>query len=120
MNNLTYRSPKYIRDELANGKSIEEVCKENQLTFQEVYELMMNLNGRKTPNGTGEPHIVKGDKRFVLRKWGIGYIASFKRLKDAVRVRDELIKQDWDVSQLDDICNWLGIRRLGMSDRRKR
>lgn len=112
--------PATVRTKLKNGSSIESVCKEYNLTFNDLFKLLeKGTDLPRDPNpeascSTGELYITKrtkGRKRYFLRKNGVFY-GSYKSLEDAKKVRDYFIMHRWDKRKLDEVCKKVGVKRV--------
>ena len=112
--------PATLRTKLKNGSSIESVCKEYNLTFNELFKLLKKDN--EIPRGpnpessfsTGELYISKrpkGKGKYFLRKNDVFY-GSYKSLEDAKKVRDYFIMHRWDKRKLDEVCRKVGVKRV--------
>lgn len=113
-------NPATLRTKLKNGSSIESVCKEYNLTFNDLFKLLKK--GTDLPRGpnpeascsTGELYITKrtkGRKRYFLRKNDVFY-GSYSSLEDAKKVRDYFIMHRWDKRKLDEVCKKVGVKRV--------
>ena len=101
-----------IRSRLKSGDTIDEVCREYHLTFE---ELVCRLH--RQPSGSrisrcSELYITVIDGRYVLRKNNV-YYGSYSSLGDAKRVRDYFILHRWDKRKIDEVCEKVGVKRLG-------
>ena len=99
-----------IRQQLQNGKTIQEVCKEYHLTFKELCQLFLQGKYKRTTNEhtTGKLYITSDGKRYILRKDG-NHFGSYNSLDDAVKVRDYMIMNGWYRKRLDGIRKELGV-----------
>ena len=89
-----------IRKRLQTGSSISEVCQEYNLSFKDLCDLMLKGTPSSRKNSTGEMYISFLGDRYVIRKRTnrkYTYFGSYKKLDDAVKVRDYLLFK-WLVS----------------------
>ena len=108
-----------IRVQLRNGISIDKICKDYNITFQELFGLLKHM-----PDNNGEPvhkpkhllYITKRDGHYFLRK-GNTYYGSYYTLEDAKKVRDYFIFNRWDKRKLDKVCEELGVKRINKKGR---
>ena len=105
----TYRS---IRIQLQNGKTIQQVCQENQLTLADLMGMFQHYDhkGRITKKPKSMRYITKVNHRWIIRFDDVHY-GTYATLLDAKRVRDSLIRDGWNKDLLDNICERLGVKR---------
>ena len=106
----TYKS---IRIQLQNGKTIQQVCQENQLTLADLMGLFMHYDtqprkAHRTRKGT---YIYKHSSGRYIIYCNHDYYGTYKTFNDARRVRDVLIENGWNKDLLDTICERLGVKR---------
>ena len=98
----------------------EYECYGSFLTLREAKEVLnlliendWNLEPREY---MGLMYIVNDRKGYKLQKFINGelkHIKYFKNMEDAIKVRDMLVKFDWDLDYLDLICKQLGVEKIG-------
>jgi hypothetical protein len=105
----TYRS---IRIQLQNGKSIQDVCQEYDLTLADLMGMFQHYDhkGRISNKPKSMRYITKVNHRFIIRFDDVHY-GTYATLLDARRVRDALIRNGWNKDLLDTICERLGVKR---------
>ena len=84
-----------IMKDLRNGKTINEVCHENNITLKELFKLIRKPHNRKLPK-----HIYKIGGRYLIRKHKHGKTenyGSFRNLNKAIEIRNKLIENDWNL-----------------------
>lgn len=102
-----------IRNELNTGMTIEECCKKHNLTFQQLWRLSLQ-NQTNHPQATSEPYIIFHLGSWVIRKKihkKLVHFGAYHSKDDAKMVRDKLLECNWDITQVDSICDELGIER---------
>lgn len=105
-------NPTKIRQQLQNGTTIQEVCTQYHITFQELCQLFLPGRYSRTTNesSTGRLYVSFDQHRYILRKNGVNY-GSYQSLDDALKVRDFMIMNGWYRSRLDKVCDELGVVR---------
>lgn len=100
-----------IRRELKNGKTIERVCTEYQISFSELVKLMKGdqyLSGKRSKYGL---YIYRNNRGlFVVNKNKV-YYGMYKSLEDAVKVKNFFLYHGWNKRRLDEVCEKLGVER---------
>lgn len=100
-----------IKDKLKDGKSIDEICSEYNLSFKEVLDIVKKNKWGNVPNKTTTLlYISKSRGKYKLRKCNKNY-GSYNSLEDAKKVRDYFMINGWDSEKLDDICDKLNVNR---------
>ena len=100
-----------IRSKLQHGKTINEVCKEYHLTFQQLFQMLNGgVVGASVSQTTGVLYITKSGERYVLIKNGT-YYGTYYCLEDAIKVRDYFIYNGWRKDKVDKVCDELGVIR---------
>lgn len=100
-----------IRSKLQQGKTINEVCKEYHLTFQQLFQMLNGgVVGASVSQTTGVLYITKSGERYVLRKDDKHY-GTYYSLEDAIKVRDYFIYNGWRKDKVDKVCDELGVIR---------
>lgn len=105
-----------IRQELLQGTSIETVCLNHNISFQDLFKLchsdnLKDYNPKIDGLTTGELYISKkGEDYFYLRK-GQVYYGAYYSLEDARKVRDYFLFNRWDKRKLDSVCSIVGVVR---------
>ena len=101
-----------IRNQLKQGISIDDVCREHGLTFESLINIMRTYDNpirRKTSKGmafiyrmpNGHYSVSKCSKHF----------GTYKTLRDAQKIRDWMLRHGWNKSQLDMACDWCSVER---------
>jgi hypothetical protein len=101
---------KEIRNKLQEGYTIDNICSEYDLTFEEVLKMMDAFKDVEDNQSNDSLYISKSRDKFKIRKCNVNY-GSYNSLEDAKRVRDYLIHHNWIVNDLDTICNLLKVER---------
>lgn len=100
-----------IRSKLQQGKTINEVCKEYQLTFKQLFRMLNGgVVGASVSPTTEALYITKSGERYVLIKNGT-YYGTYYCLEDAIKVRDYFIYNGWRKDKLDKVCTELDVVR---------
>ena len=98
-----------IRSKLQQGKTINEVCKEYQLTFQQLFRMLNGgVVGASVSPTTEALYLTKSGERYVLRKDDKHY-GTYYSLEDAIKVRDYFIYNGWRKDKEDKVCDELGV-----------
>ena len=88
-----------IQEELKQGATIAEVCNKHHLTFKELVDEMTNLPYKRGKTLKSTPqYIYRYHKRYLIGKIVNGVwtrFGTYESIEEAVKVRDELIKNDW-------------------------
>lgn len=122
-----------IREQLKQGATIHEICKEYNITFK---YLMNNINKAdkkprytykkkkkvKNTTKTVSPYISEQNGRYTIRKSINNKLRSFGvyyTLEDAEQIRDYCIKHGWKRGYIDIYCHRLGIIRIKHSKGRE-
>ena len=99
-----------IRSKLRNGTTIQQICTEYDLTFNELILLMRQLGDEKNryiTNGysrTGQLYITERNGRYYIRKSN-RWFGTYKTLDDAVKIRDWFKRNGkWDKRWVDRAC----------------
>ena len=103
-----------IRHDLKNGLSINEVCEKYNLTFKELYAQLKHKPKDKE-SCDNEKHIYLVRTRYFILKGGDSTknYGSYFNLEEAIRVRDELVSQEWNVDPND----YLGDKYISIKDK---
>ena len=109
------KETKDIREALRNGDSIDKVCYDYDLTFDELIRLMSSYGSgetqkKKNSSYTGEQYISAYSRGFIIRK-GNKYFGRYKTLDDAVTVRDWFIRNRWDKRWVNRACRECNVVR---------
>lgn len=155
-----------IQHELQQGSSIEYICTKYNLTFKELvdlficgmiyhkiseniykngqkYRIQQTINGKsivfgsyfnlkealevrdeiKRKNWNVDLTEYLGDTYILKRSWGyviqkeynqkLTYYGAYRTVNDARRVRDMLVKYNWNKKCLNEICKKIGVEKLG-------
>lgn len=103
---------KEIRSQLKNGVSINQICKDYGLSFNELLELMKYNNPRRKSNRPRSlMYIMERDGHFYLRKAGKHY-GTYFTVDDALKVRDYYMTKGWCKEKLDSVCRIVGVERV--------
>lgn len=105
-----------IRKDLKEGKSIEQVCKDHNITFKNLCDTFHGYlrTPKKYPTTTPTKYIEVRNNRACVRKNINGktkIFGTYDRLEDAIQMRDALEKDGWHQTHVDQICEKLGIER---------
>ena len=99
-----------IREKLQDGCSIDEVCREYNLTFKGLVTLMHGYERRPEGVRTGEMYIMYRRERFIIHRHNVHY-GSYLTLEDALKVRNYMIYNGWYKDKLDEVCGIVGVER---------
>jgi hypothetical protein len=103
-----------IRKALRGEDSIDQVCKDYNISFPDLIKLMGaygSENKKKlTLEYTGERYIRKHGNAYILRK-GKKYFGRYRTLDDAITVRDWFLCHRWDKRWVDRACRECNIQR---------
>ena len=115
---------KKFQEDLQNGMSIEDACTKHQISFKEAFENMErpHIRGHRTvsqmktqrKSRSGEQYIQRIKKRYCIYRKINGkhmYFGAYSTLRDAVKIRDCLVKEGWCPDKLDDYCRACGVER---------
>lgn len=101
------KSGQQLKNELKQGKSISEVCHNNNITFKQLLSLIRQSNTKK-PKILPE-HVEKVGRRYQVVKRTDGdlkYYGSYLTVEDAIEARDKLIENNWDLP----VTETLGVK----------
>ena len=102
-----------IRNQLKAGVSIDDVCRDHQLTFKELIDILRFYDNpvRTRKRRKGWTHISQTPQgSFIITK-DSQHFGTFNSLRDAQRVRDYFREYGWNKDLLDTICERLGVKR---------
>lgn len=105
-----------IQKELKDGLTISEACNKYCLSFKELVELVSKekkIIPRKRDKE--KQYIYRKGRAFVIQKRVNGkysYFGAYSSFEDARKVRDELVKFNWNMDYLPLICRQLGVEKL--------
>lgn len=104
-----------LTKDLRNGLSLEEALQKHNTSLREIFKDINNYpikTEQRTPR-TEEWKYIQYTKnhtyRIIKGKHRISY-GTYKNFEDACKVREELIKCDWDKKQLPKILSQNNIR----------
>ena len=102
-----------VRTELKNGMTIDEACKKYHVTFSELVDSLKNSESYYTT--INYRYISKNNSRYIIQK-SINnksvIFGSYFDLEDAIEVRDQLIKLDWNVDKNDFLGDMYIVKTL--------
>ena len=113
-----------FQKDLHEGLTIEESCIKHNTSLKDVLkklqeehrsEVSKRNKKKKTPKNNSLKYLVLKKNRYFIQKLIQGkrhMIGTFKNKDDASLVRDELIKEKWDLSKLDIILKRTGVKKL--------
>ena len=109
--------PKAITIDLRNGMGLEETLVKHKTNLQELFQSNSNKCNSKY-SVFDEWSQIQPTKHGTFRVYKYLYghrieFGSYRSHEDAILVRDELIKCDWDKNQLPRIIRELGIVQNG-------
>ena len=108
--------PKYITQELQSGTSLEDCLIKYNTNLKELFSGGCNKGIKsKRKFDKKRQYIQERYGKFYLRKSVKGktkQFGTYNSLEDAVLVRDELMKHGWIQSNVDGICETLGVSRV--------
>ena len=110
-----------MRTRLCNGETIDDVCREYNISFGDLVFLMMGLNSQRRNHNTRYNsigykyirevvHIPRGKTRYVIKKRN-KLFGTYSTLEDAIKVRDWFICHRWDNRWVDKACRETGVER---------
>ena len=100
-----------IRNQLRNGKTIDEVCTEHQLTFKQLIKIMKTYDNPLRTSGKGMAYLYRmPNGHYTITKKSTHY-GTYKTLRDAQKIRDWMVRHGWSKKQLDLACDWCGVER---------
>ena len=105
-----------VRKDLQNGKTIEQVCKDHNITFKTLCDTFHGYirTKKKTKSTTPTKYIEVRNGRACVRKTINGktrIFGTYNRLEDAIIMRDALEQDGWHQTHVDRLCQELGIER---------
>ena len=94
---------------------LETICTDYGLSFQELFDIADKELYTYMEEGDNYKYITKNKKGgYVVQKHMRGdslYFGTYYSFDDALMVRDELIKENWDLDKLDEILLKLCVVR---------
>lgn len=94
---------------------LEKICNDYALSFQELFDIANKELYTYIEDGDDYKYITKNaNGGFVVQKHirdGSLYFGTYYSFDDALMVRDELIKENWDMDKLDEILLKLCVVR---------
>ena len=101
-----------IRADLTNGKTINQVCYDYDLSFSELVDLMRKYDNPISPARQSENllYIMPRNNHFYIRKAGVHY-GTYKSLSDAKKVKRWFQYNGWDKRNIDRACRICGVTR---------
>ena len=101
--------PPSLMHDLRAGMSVEEGLKKHETSLQEIFQKNYNRRKRRT-----DPKYVlrQETNHFTINKKVNNvtvHFGTFETIDDAVKVRDELMKCDWDKTRIPEICKQVGV-----------
>ena len=111
-----------FQQDLRAGMTIEDACREYNITFKQAFEHMPAVSERpkkpykKRHNGksSGERNILQRNKHFYVRKCinkKTLMFGTYSSLEDAIAIRDYCDRYGWKQRKVDEYCRILGIVR---------
>jgi len=100
-----------IRNKLQTEVSIEQVCDDYDLSFNELFKLMKRYDKKFKKCNKPPLYITERNGQYFLRKNNV-YYGSYYSFEDAKKVRDYFIFHGWNKRRLDEVCYKLGVKRV--------
>lgn len=116
---MTRLHSKEIRSKLKSGETIDNVCREYDLTLLDLLSHMRSLGNEKQyqpPNGrrnitTGHKYISQHPTgKYIIRN-NRKHFGTYRTLEDALKIRDWFIIHRWDKRWIDRACRECGVTR---------
>lgn len=115
-----YPDTKQIRSKLKSGDTIDNVCREYDLTLVDLLFHMRRLGDEKDNKKfcTGQKNRSTGHKyisqhttgRYIIRN-NRKHFGTYRTLEDALKIRDWFICNRWDKRWVDRACRECGVER---------
>ena len=110
--------------DMQSEMTIPEVLEKHNISFKEACDLLTRKNKgirrkkrqKKRYESTGEKYIHKQNNKYFIRRSYKGTTRSYGgyyTLKDAVKVRDYMIRNGWYKNRLKSTCKKLNVRYDG-------
>ena len=106
-----------MREKLQKGYTIQQVCQEYNIPFNQLLRKMSRLDKNKRNKepapwrATGEMYINQRPSGYYVVRRNKKHFGTFNTLADAVKVRDWFITHRWDKRWVDRACNECGVVR---------
>ena len=91
-----------IRKEMKNGKTLNEICEEHNVSLQDLFKALKKGNPGRSKNKMKHIH-EQGNRYIIARHVGKGlvYYGSFESAEEAIQTRNRLIANDWNTTNID-------------------
>ena len=109
-----------FQKDLQEGMTLTEALQKHNITLEDAFN---TLHFSKPPEPTNEKrktmrnvdfYIFKRKNSYTIRKHVDGkqrVFGTYEKLEDAIKVRDWLIRADWKIDDLDELCKKLKVKR---------
>ena len=103
-----------LQKDLQDGMELFKALNKHNVTLSYALEHMDKNIGRPPARQRRKERYIRKSHAYSIYKWVEGKhtcFGTYDTMNDAIKVRNQLIKQGWDKRKLNNICEELGITR---------